>query len=46
MYFVNVFNKQENLSLAGLSSLVCLWVRTGAYPRVKHLFMPYLQTSD
>ncbi len=31
-------NKQEYLSLASLSILVyCLWVRTGAYPRVEHL---------
>ncbi len=31
-------NKLERLSLARLSSLVCLWVRPRAYPRVEHLW--------
>ncbi len=31
-------NKLECLSVASLSSLVwCLWVRSGAYPKVEHL---------
>jgi hypothetical protein len=25
------------LSVAGLSSLVCLWLKSGVYPRVEHL---------
>ncbi len=33
---MNFRNKLEGLSLAGLSSLVqCLWVRSGAFPRVE-----------
>jgi hypothetical protein len=35
---VDVKNKLECLSLAGLTSLVkCLWVRPGAYPREEYL---------
>jgi hypothetical protein len=36
---VTTFHKKlERFSLASLSSLVqCLWIRSGAYPRVEHL---------
>jgi len=38
LWFTNVRNKLECLSLTGISNPVkCLWVRQGAWPRVEHL---------